>query len=190
MIQLIHLFAPKSTPVSAMQRIARRLMVSGCSIIALGVTGAMAGSALVQKEPATHFVAESPSLKAMAKTAIASKNDRVEAGIELTQAPPASRLVRMNVTAYCPCTKCCGKNAAGITASGKRVSADGGRFVAAPSNYPFGTQLLIDGYNAGKAVAVLDRGGAIKGNHLDVYFPTHEQALAWGRRMIDVTVLN
>jgi len=36
----------------------------------------------------------------------------------------------------------------------------------------------------------LDRGGAIKGDKLDVFFPTHEEALAWGRKMVPVTVLN
>ena len=34
----------------------------------------------------------------------------------------------------------------------------------------------------------IDRGGAIKGHHLDVLMPTHAQALAWGQRMVDVTV--
>jgi hypothetical protein len=35
---------------------------------------------------------------------------------------------------------------------------------------------------------VLDRGGAIKGHRLDVLFPTHEQARAWGVRKLRVTV--
>jgi 3D (Asp-Asp-Asp) domain-containing protein len=37
---------------------------------------------------------------------------------------------------------------------------------------------------------VLDRGGAIKGNKLDVFFPTHAEALKWGRQRIAVTVLD
>ena len=93
---------------------------------------------------------------------------------------------RMIVTAYCPCTECCGPNARGITASGKPVSANGGRFVAADRDLPFGTLLVIPGYNNGRPTEVLDRGGAIKGNRLDVYFPTHAEALQWGVRRLTV----
>jgi 3D (Asp-Asp-Asp) domain-containing protein len=92
----------------------------------------------------------------------------------------------MVVTAYCPCTECCGPNARGITASGRPVSANGGKFVAADRDLPFGTLLLIPGYNDGQPTEVLDRGGAIKGNRLDVYFPTHEEAKHWGVRRLVV----
>ena len=84
------------------------------------------------------------------------------------------------VTAYCPCARCCGKWADGYTASGKPVTANGGRFVAAPPEIPFGTMLIVPGYAGGQPVPVLDRGGAIKGNRLDVFFPTHQEALNWG----------
>jgi len=89
------------------------------------------------------------------------------------------------VTAYCPCEKCCGKYADGITASGHRIQP-GDRFVAAPSEIPFRTLLAIPGYCRGHLVPVLDRGSAIKGNRLDVYFPTHQEALNWGVRYLKV----
>lgn len=104
-------------------------------------------------------------------------------------AKPSTRVVWMEVTAYCPCSSCCGPNASGITASGKRVSHNGGRFVAADTRVlPMGTRLSIPGYHNGKVVPVLDRGGAIKGNKLDVYFPSHQTAKKWGRRLIPVTI--
>jgi len=93
----------------------------------------------------------------------------------------------MRVTAYCPCAKCCGQFADGITANGHRI-ADGDRFVAADRQYAFGTELIIPGYHNGRPVKVLDRGGAIKGNKLDVFFNTHEEALEWGVRYLDVLV--
>ena len=100
------------------------------------------------------------------------------------------RTIRMEVTAYCPCTKCCGENAEGITASGHTVSYNGGRFVAADTDVlPFKTKLIIPGYH-GAPVEVIDRGGAIKGNKLDLYFPTHEEAREWGRKWVDVTVVD
>ena len=95
--------------------------------------------------------------------------------------------VEMNVSAYCPCSKCCGKYADGVTANGHKIK-DGDCFVAAPKNYSFGTEMIIPGYNDGKVVKVLDRGGAIKGNKLDLFFPTHKEALVWGRQHITVKV--
>jgi 3D (Asp-Asp-Asp) domain-containing protein len=105
------------------------------------------------------------------------------------QAAKRVRTIRMEVTAYCPCTKCCGENAQGLTASGRDVTYNGGRFVAADTNVlPFGTKLVIPGYEAA-AVEVIDRGGAIKGNKLDLYYPTHEEALQWGRQILEVTIV-
>jgi 3D (Asp-Asp-Asp) domain-containing protein len=163
------------------QRTARRVLIAACSIIGLGVLGSIASNAVAGHEPKTKFVDEHASLTAMATS-------RTELMHDVQPATVKSHVVYMNVTAYCPCPKCCGKNAKGLTASGKPISFDGGHFVAAPSQYAFGTQLIIPGYNGGQPVQVLDRGGAIKGNHLDVFFPTHEQAKAWGRQHVGVTV--
>ena len=89
----------------------------------------------------------------------------------------------MVVTAYCPCRKCCGKTD-GITASG--VKAKQGVTVAADTRFfPFGTKLEIDG----KIYIVQDRGGAIKGNYIDLFFNTHQQALNFGRQTKEVTIL-
>ena len=108
----------------------------------------------------------------------------------LAAAAPRTRVVRMEVTAYCPCTKCCGPRAQGITASGKHVSHNDGKFVAADTRVlGFGTQLEVPGYANGLKVEVIDRGGAIKGNKLDLYFPTHEEALEWGRKWVEVTIV-
>jgi len=102
--------------------------------------------------------------------------------------PPGEwQTVRMRVTAYCPCAKCCGQSADGITANGHRI-AEGDRFVAADRQYTFGTELIIPGYHGDTPVRVLDRGGAIKGNKLDVFFNTHQEALEWGVRHLDVNV--
>ena len=105
------------------------------------------------------------------------------------QSEPADkwRTVRMKVTGYCPCSKCCGKHADGITANG-HIIQPGDTFVAADKRYSFGTEMVIEGYNNGQPVKVLDRGGAIKGNKLDAFFHTHQEALEWGVRYIDVKV--
>jgi len=87
------------------------------------------------------------------------------------------------VTAYCPCEKCCGIYADGITASGYRIKK-GDKFCASP--LPFNTLLKIPGYGI---VPVLDRGGAIKENCIDVYFDTHQEALNWGVQYLKVGVV-
>ena len=95
--------------------------------------------------------------------------------------------VRMRVTAYCPCPKCCGRYSDGITACGYKMR-QGDSFVAADKKYPFGTEMIIAGYNGGQLVKVLDRGGVIRDNRLDVFFDSHKEALEWGVRNLDVKV--
>lgn len=90
---------------------------------------------------------------------------------------------RFETTGYCPCRKCCGPNARGVTASGKPVRP--GMCAADWRVLPRGTAVDVPGY--GRAV-VEDKGGAIKGRRIDLYFPTHKQALAWGRRCVGVRV--
>ena len=86
----------------------------------------------------------------------------------------------MKTTAYSPDERSCGKWADGITASGKSVWMNGGRLVAADRAVPYGTILTVPGYNNGQPVQVWDRGGKIKGNRLDLLYPTHQIALRWG----------
>ena len=87
------------------------------------------------------------------------------------------------ITAYCACARCCGKTD-GITASGTKVQA--GRTIAAPKNFPFGTKLMINGH----IYTVEDRGSAIQGNRIDIYFNTHEEALQWGVKYLEVFKVN
>ena len=100
---------------------------------------------------------------------------------------PQPKRVKMLVTAYCPCLKCCGKSD-GITASGKNVRFNGGKFLAADTSiHPFGTKMVVPGYWS-KTVEVIDKGGKIKGNRLDVFFDSHEKARNWGKKWVLVTI--
>lgn len=95
----------------------------------------------------------------------------------------------MTVTAYSPDERSCGKWADGITASLKSVWTNGMKLVAADTRLlPMGSLVSVPGYDDGRVVPVLDRGGAIKGKRLDVLYPTHEIALKWGVRRLPVTV--
>jgi 3D (Asp-Asp-Asp) domain-containing protein len=137
-----------------------------------------------------------PSIAAPADLLGPVAKTRPEIAPALRVTPPSAgpkrhqRVLRMEVTAYCHCIKCCGPAAQGVTASGKPVSYNSGFFVAADTNLlPFGTKLIIPGYAEDQPVEVIDRGGAIKGYRLDVYYPSHEVALEWGRRFVNVIVL-
>jgi 3D (Asp-Asp-Asp) domain-containing protein len=71
------------------------------------------------------------------------------------------------------------------------VTWNGGKFVAADTNVlPFGTKIVVPGYNGSRPVPVADRGGAIQGRKLDLFFPSHSEALKWGRQTLTVTVLD
>lgn len=61
-----------------------------------------------------------------------------------------------------------------------------GTIAADTSYYPFGTRMFVPGYGWGM---VLDRGGAIKGqDRIDLYFDSHQDALRWGRRRLQVKI--
>ena len=96
-----------------------------------------------------------------------------EEAIEEEELPQKESLGFFKLTAYCSCTKCCGNNL-GITASGTKVTA--GRTISAPSNFAFGTKIEINGH----IYVVEDRGSAIRGNRIDIYFNSHQEALAFG----------
>ena len=70
-----------------------------------------------------------------------------------------------------------------MTASG--VYAQRGTLAADTRYFPMGTIMYIPGYGWGK---VEDRGGAIKGNKLDLFFDSHQEALDWGRQQVEVRV--
>ena len=103
----------------------------------------------------------------------------------LVAIPPKEPTKTIRVTAYCPCEKCCGKWSDGQTASGYWIRL-GDRFVAAPRHIPFGTKMIVPGYNNDQPVEVKDRGGAITVDRLDVYFDTHQEALNWGVRYLEI----
>lgn len=108
----------------------------------------------------------------------------------------------VTTTAYCPCKQCCNwkrnwvgravvasgpakgqRKQVGVTAAGTKakpgtIAADTGRF-------PMGTVIHVPGYGYGR---VEDRGSAVRGDHLDLFFKSHKDALQWGRRQQQVTV--
>ncbi len=71
----------------------------------------------------------------------------------------------------------------GTTATGLPVGW--GIVAVDPSFIPLGTRMSIPGYGEGVAA---DTGSAVRGAIIDLWFPTREQALAWGRRTVTITI--
>ena len=108
---------------------------------------------------------------------------------------PAAEPIYMGeftLTAYCSCSKCCGK-----WASDRPVDEDGNEIVIGssgevlrsdysiavdPDVIPYGSIVIING----KEYEAQDTGGAITGSRIDVYFDSHEEALKFGRQAADV----
>lgn len=80
-------------------------------------------------------------------------------------------LGNFRITYYCSCPICCGKWST-TTASGATTVE--GVTIAADPSIPFGTKLMINDH----VYTVQDRGGAIKGNHIDIYMSSHKKALS------------
>lgn len=89
-------------------------------------------------------------------------------------------LGEFRLTAYCPCAKCCGKWANGITATG--TTATEGRTIAVdPALIPYGATVTVyfaDGTS--HTYTAEDCGGAIKENRIDVFFDDHQAAREFG----------
>ena len=100
------------------------------------------------------------------------------------QAPIA--LGEFKTTAYCACAKCCGvwsadhPSRAGTgyvqKTAGGTVPEEGRTIAVDPQVIPLGTTVVIDGH----AYVAEDTGGAVKGNTIDIFFASHEEANQYG----------
>ena len=84
------------------------------------------------------------------------------------------------LTAYCPCPACWGKDN-GITATGT-VAQEGVTIAVDPDVIPLGSWVEIDGHT----YHAEDVGGAVNGNHIDIYFNSHDAAWDFGHRYANV----
>ncbi|WP_059170720.1 LysM peptidoglycan-binding and 3D domain-containing protein [Bacillus sp. FJAT-27445] len=98
---------------------------------------------------------------------------------------PSGKELVVTATAYTASCEGC----IGITATGIDLKNNPGAKVIAvdPSVIPLGSKVHVEGY--GTAVAG-DTGGAIEGNKIDVFIPSKDAALKWGRKSVKVTILD
>ena len=96
-------------------------------------------------------------------------------------------LGRFKITAYTAGYESCGKlpddPLYGITATGKRVREN--HTIASDWDVlPPGTKVRIEGLT--HIYTVEDRGGAVRGKHIDLYIEDLDEALQWGVREREV----
>lgn len=98
---------------------------------------------------------------------------------------PSGEVLYMEATAYSsdPADVLGGGS---VTATGQNLLANPMAVSVDPSVIPLGSLLHVEGY--GQAYAC-DTGGAIRGNIIDIHFPSNSQCIAWGRRQVKVTIL-
>ncbi len=84
-----------------------------------------------------------------------------------------------SVTGYCGCEIC--SSGWNMTASGTVPQANH-TISADISRFPFGTKLMIDGV----VYTVEDKGSGVLGNHLDIFFASHEEAVGYGTQTKEV----
>ncbi|MDN7246691.1 LysM peptidoglycan-binding domain-containing protein [Planococcus shenhongbingii] len=91
----------------------------------------------------------------------------------------------VSATAYTAfCAGC-----SGVTATGQDLRSNPNQKVIAvdPTVIPLGSKVWVEGY--GTAIAG-DTGGAIKGNKIDVFIPSQGAALDWGRKTVNIKILD
>ena len=133
------------------------------------------------------------ALQAQAQEAERKSGEITTAALARSPAPGAAPAAATTTTAAIPAATPAGTGTlvvdavayhlAGSTASGLPVGV--GVIAVDPAVIPLGTRVFVPGY--GPAVAA-DVGSAVKGNIIDLWMPSTEQALGWGRRSVTITV--
>ena len=112
--------------------------------------------------------------------------NRIDAASSAVEMDVGDSLGKVWVTAYCPCSQCCGPYANGITASGKTARA---KHTIAVDAYnpivPMGTKVVIEG----TVYTVEDTGNLNHyGNDFDIFYAKHNQTSQWGRRHVEAYI--
>ncbi|WP_312472718.1 LysM peptidoglycan-binding domain-containing protein [Neobacillus sp.] len=117
----------------------------------------------------------SPAKKEVSSSVISpskSKDDRTK---EIT----------VKATAYtASCEGCSGTTATGVDLN---ANPDAKVIAVDPSVIPLGSKVYVEGYGVATAA---DTGGAIKGNRIDVFIPSKQDAINWGKKHIKIRILN
>ena len=110
----------------------------------------------------------------------------VSAAAAASQADDPLTLIPLGVfttTGYCPCGSCSGRwgrltSTGALAAAGHTVAVD-------PRVIPYGARLMINGV----IYTAEDRGGGVRGNHIDIFYDTHEESRLHGAQAAEVYLI-
>lgn len=132
----------------------------------------------------------------LSKKVVSKKQDKVvmvgTKTITAQESPKATNVnatsgkeIYVSATAYTASCQGC----SGVTSTGVDLKSNPNAKIIAvdPSVIPMGSQVYVEGY--GYATAA-DKGGAIKGNKIDVFFSSKNDAYRWGVKKVKIRVLN
>jgi 3D (Asp-Asp-Asp) domain-containing protein len=115
--------------------------------------------------------------------------------LEVAYIPEYTSLGVFRLTSYCLCIECTEEwsyehysnadNPYFIQDTASGTIPTYGRTIAADRRFPFGTEIYIEGL--GWRI-VEDRGGAIRGQRLDIFIPNHHLALSFGVQNAEVRI--
>lgn len=172
------------------------LVFAICLFFALAIITDFFG-VLAPKEPSTEEIIDN-TCQLLIYPEVKEEQEIIQLDVaepEEPQKPKMKSLGEFVLTAYCSCEKCCGKWALNrpLDENGEQIvyGASGARLIEGisvavdPDVIPYGTELYING----NLYIAHDCGGAIKGNRIDVYFATHEEAWNFGKQTAEVFIL-
>lgn len=125
-------------------------------------------------------VSYSKSSSASAKTA--EKKEKPAAGKDTSSSSDGTSLGMFSLSGYCSCEKCGGGS--GLTCSGT-VPRAGHTIAADLTVLPLGSKIRI----GSTVYTVEDRGSAVQGKMIDIYYDSHEEAVSHGRTEQEVFLL-
>lgn len=134
--------------------------------------------------PGDELIIEESS-KTEQKSTTPQKEDPKVKGTSVSQSEKSGKkAVTVSATAYTAnCEGCSGTTKTGIDL---KANPDKKVIAVDPTVIPLGSKVHVEGY--GVAIAG-DIGGGIKGKEIDIFVPTKEQALQWGRQEVEVKIL-
>ncbi len=102
---------------------------------------------------------------------------------ETAPTPQLVSLGTFKTTGYCPCSRC-SEGWGRHTCTGALATA---RHTIAvdPKVIPYGTQVMINGV----VYTAEDKGGGVRGNHIDIFFDNHAETLQHGTQNVEVFLI-
>jgi len=156
-------------------------IVAGTTAAEKAAKAAKAAAEAAQKQEVP--VPESKVIEA-GKASRTTDQEEQEAAASDTETTASTASVKslgiFKTTGYCPCYQCSegwGRHTCtgAIARSGHTIAVD-------PRVIPYGSQVIINGVQ----YTAEDRGGAVRGNHIDIFYDTHAQTRQHGMRNAEV----